>query len=84
MKFTLALTALAAVAYAAPQATSASGGGVTAVISPTGSAPAGAQTSYAGAFEITVVNITSPTKRDVQKVCEFIMFHMGETGLISF
>jgi hypothetical protein len=67
MKFTVALTALAAVAYAAPQATSNSGGGVTAVISPTGSAPAGAQTSYAGAFEITIVNITSPTKRDVQK-----------------
>jgi hypothetical protein len=67
MKFTVALTALAAVAYAAPQATSNSGGGVTAVISPTGSVPAGAQTSYAGAFEIAVVNITSPTKRDVQK-----------------
>lgn len=63
MHTTLALAALAAVAFAAPQ-----GNAVTAVISPTGSAPATAQTSYSGAFELTVVNVTSSMKRDLTKV----------------
>jgi hypothetical protein len=66
MYTTFALGALAAVAYAIPQGSAA----VTAAISPTASAPTGAQTSYPGAFELTVVNVTSSAaKRGVSKVC---------------
>jgi hypothetical protein len=62
MQTTFALVAgLAAVAYAAPQ-------GVTAVITPTAAAPAGCATSYSGSFEITALNISSSTKRDLTKV----------------
>jgi len=63
MQTTFALVAaLASVAYTAPQ-------GITAPISPPGSAPAGAQTSYNGKFEITAYNTTA--KRDLEKrVCD--------------
>ncbi|GAB7350198.1 hypothetical protein MBLNU459_g0858t1 [Dothideomycetes sp. NU459] len=36
-----------------------------AVKTPTGSAPAGCSTNYAGSFEISVANLTSSSKRDV-------------------
>lgn len=58
MQTTFALAALAAVAFARPQATDDSGA-VTAAVSPTGSAPATAQTSYPSPFQLTVVNITA-------------------------
>ena len=63
MQTTFALAAMAAVAYAAPQ-------GVTGDISPSGSPPAGFSTSYADSFQITAVNSTIVTKRDLSKVCE--------------
>jgi len=59
MQTTFALAALAAVAYAAPQ-------GVTTDITPTTGAAAGCSPSYNGAFEISVVNVTT-TKRDLSK-----------------
>jgi hypothetical protein len=63
MQSTLALVALAAVAYAAPQ-------GVTADITPAAAAPAGFATTYPGSFQITAVNTTVVTaKRDISKVC---------------
>ncbi|RDW66754.1 hypothetical protein BP5796_09503 [Coleophoma crateriformis] len=61
MQFTFALAALAAVAYASPAPQ------VTAAIAPTGSAPAGFQTSYSGTFQITAVNVSSLPKREVSK-----------------
>lgn len=62
MQFTLAsIVALAAVAYAAPQ-------GVTSDITPTATAPAGCSTTYAGQFNIEVVNASTVTKRQVVKV----------------
>lgn len=58
MQTTFALVAaLAATAFAAPQATDQSGA-VTSPVSPSGPAPTGAQTTYPGAFQLTVVNIT--------------------------
>lgn len=57
---TLALAALAA-ANPLPQA-------VTSAISPKTTAPAGCSSSYSGTFEIQVVNVTSSSKRDLQKV----------------
>jgi hypothetical protein len=65
MQTTFALAAIAAVAYAAPQ-----GGAVTGNISPTGSPPAGFQTTYPNKFQITAVNSTIVTKRDLSKVCD--------------
>jgi hypothetical protein len=61
MQTTLAFVALAAVAYAAPQA-------VTSDISPTASAPEGCATSYSGKFEITAYNESAVAKRDLEKV----------------
>jgi hypothetical protein len=58
MQTTLALAALAAVAYAAPQ-------GVTADIAPTAASPAGCSPAFNGEFEITVVK--SAAKRDLSK-----------------
>jgi hypothetical protein len=63
MQTSFALAAIAAVAYAAPQ-----GGAVTGDISPTGSAPAGFSDTYNGNFQITAVNSTIVTKRDLSKV----------------
>jgi uncharacterized lipoprotein YajG len=60
MQTTFALAALAALAYAAPQA-------VTSNITPTAPAPSGCATSYAGTFQITAVNSTV-MKRDLSKV----------------
>jgi hypothetical protein len=45
----------------------ASAQGVTALITPTASAPSGCASSYSGAFEISAVNISSVAKRQ-QKV----------------
>ncbi|PSS28295.1 hypothetical protein M430DRAFT_165380 [Amorphotheca resinae ATCC 22711] len=59
MQTTFALAALAALAYAAPQA-------VTSNITPTAPAPSGCATSYAGTFQITAVNSTV-MKRDLSK-----------------
>jgi len=56
MQTTLALAALAAVAYAAPQ-------GVTGDITPTSSAPAGFSPDYSGTFEISIYKATA--KRDI-------------------
>jgi len=58
MQTTLALAALAAVAYAQ---------GVTQIITPTTGAPAGCSSTVSGAFEITAVNDTVQ-KRDLSKV----------------
>jgi len=60
MQTTLAVLALAGAVYAAPQ-------GVTAVLTPTASAPAGCATSYSGEFEITAYNLSSSSKRDLEK-----------------
>lgn len=60
MQYTLVLSALAAIAAAAPQ-------GVTSAISPMSSAPAGCSPSTAGTFQITVVNVTTNAKRDLAK-----------------
>lgn len=63
MQSTLALAALAAVAYAAPQ-------GVATDISPSGSPPAGFETTGNAPFQITAVNSTvSIAKRHISKVC---------------
>ena len=70
MQTSFALAALAAVAYAAPQATTAGGTAVTSLITPPGAEPSGAMSSYSGDFEVTIVNITSSAfKREVEKVC---------------
>jgi hypothetical protein len=63
MQTTFALAAIAAVAYAAPQ-----GVAVTANISPPGSPPAGFASTYPNKFQITAVNSTIVTKRDLEKV----------------
>jgi cell wall mannoprotein len=60
MQTTLALLALAAVAYATPQ-------GVTADITPSSPAPAGFSSSYNGQFEISIYKAGS--KRDLETVC---------------
>lgn len=70
MQTTVALVAMAAVAYAAPQ-------GVTAVITPTAAAPAGCATSYSGTFEITALNISSSAKRDLEKRTSLILTLAG-------
>jgi hypothetical protein len=59
MQFTLAALALVA-------ATAVSAQGVTSILTPTASAPAGCSTNYAGSFEITVV--LPSKKRDVAPV----------------
>ena len=53
--------AIAALAVAAPQ-------GVTSAISPSSTAPAGCSSSYSGTFAIQIVNVTSSSKRAVEKV----------------
>ncbi|KAH8660964.1 hypothetical protein BGZ60DRAFT_471778 [Tricladium varicosporioides] len=58
MQTTLALTALAAVAYAIPQ-------GVTQSIAPKASPPPGCSTSYSKGFQIQAVNFTASAKRDL-------------------
>jgi len=58
MKSTLTILALAVGALAMPQ-------GVTVAIAPSATAPAGCSPTYPGTFEITVVNVTSPTKRSL-------------------
>lgn len=62
MKTTFALAALAAVAFANPMPQ-----GVNSAIAPTGSAPAGFQSTYPGTFEITAVNYTTASKRSLEK-----------------
>jgi hypothetical protein len=63
MQTTLALAAIAAVAYAAPQLP------VTEDISPEGPPPAGFSETYPSKFQITAVNVTAaPAKRDLSKV----------------
>jgi hypothetical protein len=59
MQTTLALAALAAVAYAIPQ-------GVTGVIAPSAAPPAGFSSSYNGQFEISIYKTS---KRDLEVVC---------------
>ncbi|KAL0264439.1 hypothetical protein SLS55_000389 [Diplodia seriata] len=61
MKFALALAAVAGTALALPKAQ-----GVTEDLSPTASAPAGCEPTYAGKFSITIVNATTAnSKRDL-------------------
>lgn len=62
MRYTIASLALAALATAKPMP-----GGVTSAVAPSGSAPAGCQTSYSGSFEIEVVNASSSSKRSIAK-----------------
>jgi hypothetical protein len=59
MQTTLALAALAAVAYAIPQ-------GVTGDIAPSAGPPPGFSTSYSGQFEISIYKAS---KRDLEVVC---------------
>lgn len=63
MRYSLAPLALAALAVAKPVP-----GGVSSAVAPSSSPPAGCSTSYSGTFEIQVVNVTSSSKRAVQKV----------------
>ena len=72
-----ALAAFAAVALANPMPQ-----GVTAAITPTGSAPASCTGTVDGSFEITVVK-PSVAKRDVQKVCSHTKLS-GRIALIRF
>jgi len=62
MRYSLAPLALAALAVAKPVP-----GGVSSAVAPSSSPPAGCSTSYSGTFEIQVVNVTSSSKRAVQK-----------------
>jgi len=55
MQITLALAALASVASAAIGST------------PTASAPSGCATSYSGQFEITIINSTATSKREIKR-----------------
>jgi hypothetical protein len=61
-----ALAAFASLALAAPQPQA-----VTSAIAPQGTAPAGCSASAPGAYEITVVKPSAPSKRDLTKVCTF-------------
>ncbi|KIW96053.1 uncharacterized protein Z519_03119 [Cladophialophora bantiana CBS 173.52] len=56
------LTALAVSALASPLPQ-----GVTSAIAPSSPAPGGCQPSYSGSFEITVVNVSSASKRDLSE-----------------
>ena len=56
MQFTLALVALAAAVHASPVAIPQA---VTAIITPSGSAPPGCTPTYAGSFGIAVMNIST-------------------------
>jgi len=62
MQTTIALLGLAAVAYAAPQAS----------LAPTSAAPAGCSPNYSGTFEISAYNTT--VKRDLSKVRRLYRF----------
>ena len=62
------LSALAATAFASPMPQ-----GVTGSIAPSSSPPAGCVTSYSGTFEITVVNVSSTSKRDLVEVRPVVM-----------
>jgi hypothetical protein len=42
-------------------------------VAPALAAPAGCSPSYSGKFEITAYNLSSVAKRDIEKVCFFIM-----------
>lgn len=66
MQRTLALLALVASALAIP-----SPAGVTSAISPSSPAPSGCSASHSGSFEITVVNVTTSKKRDLESVSIF-------------
>lgn len=60
---TFAVLALAGAALAAPQA-------VTSAIAPQETAPAGCSPNYSGDFEISVVNVTSSSKRSLEAVSD--------------
>jgi hypothetical protein len=60
MRPAIAALAFAALANAIPQ-------GVTSAVSPSSSAPAGCQADYSGSFQITIVNVTTNMKRDLEK-----------------
>lgn len=61
-------SAFAPLAFAALAAANPMPQGVTSAVSPEASSPAGCSSSYSGAFEIQVVNVTTSSKRDVVKV----------------
>jgi len=61
-------SAYTAVALAALAAASPMPQGVTSAITPSSSPLPGCSTSYQGTFEIQIVNVTSSSKRDLQKV----------------
>ena len=69
MQTTFTLAALAAVAYAAPQA-------VTGDIAPSAAAPEGCSASHAGSFQISAVN-SKVMKRDIYKVRRTLSLHWG-------
>lgn len=77
MRYSIASTlALAAAVTAAPQ-------GVTSAISPMSTAPAGCKSSYPGTFQIQVVNATSASKRDIQKVSQLGYLKIGHVLVTS-
>ncbi|CAM1505859.1 Fc.00g114960.m01.CDS01 [Cosmosporella sp. VM-42] len=61
MRSSLTLLALAASAFAAPQAA------VTEAIKPEGSAPEGCETSYDGKFEVSIFRLSGSDKRDLHE-----------------
>jgi len=69
MQYTLALLVLAAVVKASPVPQA-----VTAIITPTGSAPPGCMPTFFGSFGIAVVNVTTATavKRAVSQISEYV------------
>ena len=69
MQYTLALLALAAAVKASPVPQA-----VTAIITPSGSAPPGCMPTFVGSFGIAVVNITTATavKRAVSQIGEYV------------
>lgn len=63
MQYSLAFFALAGAALANPMPQ-----GVTEDLAPSGSPPAGCATTYAGNFAISVANVSTNAKRDLEKV----------------
>jgi len=63
MQGLLALLAVVGAAWASPVPQ-----GVTSAVAPSASTPAGCSPSHDGSFEITVVNISTAAKRDLEQV----------------
>jgi len=77
MQYTLALLALAAAVHASPLPQA-----VTAIITPTGTAPPGCMPTFVGSFGITVINIStaSAVKRAVSQISEYVESGTSQAG----